>query len=466
MIKHIRHTIETYSMIDRGDNILLCVSGGTDSIAMLHAFCAIAKDMEIRLFLAHMNHSLRGYDSNKDQSYVENTAKQFHLPLVVQKANTKEFSKSHKLSIEDAARRLRYNFFIDTAQKLGMDAVATAHTRDDQAETVLMRIIRGAGLRGLRGILATNYISDVKVIRPLIDVSRAQITAYLSGKGCKPRFDRTNTDIRFSRNKIRQKLIPMLEHGYNPEIKGTLFNFAEIAARDYDYLCSSYNMVFKKLADTRRAGIVRFSLSDIQKQHVSIKRGITRKAIECLCENLDNIDYRHWREIESLIGSRPIGARVNLPNHIVVDKTKTSVIFSLSKKVVSGKSEPVSFISKIPSVTYFSRYIIKTRLIKRTPDFTSKPKNTEYLSIKDTDLPLVLRMHNDGDKIKPLGMKKYKKLSDIFIDEKILAKKRKKIPLLISSSGEIACIFNVRISDSYKINADTKNIVKLELLTR
>jgi tRNA(Ile)-lysidine synthase len=466
MIKHIRNTIEKYSMLDEGDSLLLCVSGGVDSIAMLYAFCVIAKDMKIRLFLAHMNHSLRGDSSDKDQLYVENAAKQFRLPIMTEKVDTKEFSRKHKISIEDAARRLRYNFFINTAQKLGIGTVATAHTKDDQAETVLMRIIRGTGLRGLRGIPAKNCISDIKIIRPLIDVSRAQITAYLSSKGCKPRFDRSNTDIRFLRNKIRRKLIPMLEHNYNPEIKDTLSSFAEIAARDYDYLCANHDMVFKKLAGTQRPGIVRFSLFDIQKQHISTQRGIVRNAIKFLCNNLDNIDYRHWKEIESLIGSRPAGSRVDLPNNIAVNKTKTSVAFSSFKKTVLEKPKSVSFISKIPSVTHFGRYIIKARPVKRTPGFACKPKNIEYLDIKDTDFPLILRTHNDGDRIRPLGMKKHKKLSDIFIDEKIPVKKRKKIPLIVSSSGEIACIFNVKMSDSFKINADTKRTVKLELLTR
>jgi tRNA(Ile)-lysidine synthase len=466
MIKHIRNTIEKYSMLDEGDSLLLCVSGGVDSIAMLYAFCVIAKDMKIRLFLAHMNHSLRGDSSDKDQLYVENAAKQFRLPIMTEKVDTKEFSRKHKISIEDAARRLRYNFFINTAQKLGIGTVATAHTKDDQAETVLMRMIRGTGLRGLRGIPAKNYISDIKIIRPFIGVSRAQVTAYLSSKGCKPRFDRSNTDIRFLRNKIRRRLIPMLEHDYNPEIKDTLSSFAEIAARDYDYLCANHSMVFKKLAGTQRAGIVRFSLSDIRKQHISIQRGIIRNAIEFLRKNLDNIDYRHWREIESLIDSRPAGSRVDLPNNIAVNKTKTSIVFGLSKKTVSKKPQSVSFISRIPSATHFSRYIIKARPVKRVPGFACKPENTEYLDIKDTDFPLVLRTHKDGDRIRPLGMKKHKKLSDIFIDEKIPVKKRKKIPLVVSSGGEIACIFNVKISDSYKINPDTERIVKLELLTR
>jgi tRNA(Ile)-lysidine synthase len=466
MIKTIHKTLKRHSMLCKNDRLLLCVSGGPDSIAMAHAFCEIAKGTGIKLFIAHVNHSLRGIESDRDQIYVENTARRLGLPVIIKKADTLGFSKEHGLSIEDAARRLRYDFFVKAAKENKINVIATAHTRDDQVETVLMRVIRGAGLRGLRGILLERDIGDIRIIRPLIDVTRKQVTEYLVSQRCRPRSDKSNSDIRFFRNKVRLKLLPILERDYNPRIRSVLSNFAETANEDYEYLRINHKMIFDKLANRTRTGIVDIALPGLKRQHMSAKRGIVRNAIESLSSGLDNIDYRHWQEIDSLIDSRPSGSRVDLPNNIVAEKTKSSIRFFIARKKILHKALIASTISKIPGAEYFGRYIVKADIVERRPVFTNKPRNTEYLDIKDKDLPLKLRVCSDGDRMRPLGMKNYKKLSDIFIDEKIPAGKRKSIPIILSSKNEILCVFGVRVSDTCKISKHTKRTVRLQLLTR
>lgn len=466
MINKINNTIKNYSMAKKEEGLLLCVSGGPDSIAMLHAFISIAKDMHLRLFIVHVNHSLRGIESDKDQRYVENTAKALNIPVICSKVNTIEFSKSDKISVEAAARKLRYDFFIQTAKRLKIKTIATAHTKDDQAETILMRLIRGAGPRGLCGIPVINHINDIKIIRPLIDISRKEVLEYLSSEKIRPRIDLSNTSIKFFRNKIRLKLIPAFEREYNHDIKNVFSSLAELMQGDFEYLEYVYKKTFKQLAKIKKRGEIVFRLCDIKSKPVSIKRGLIRNAIEFLCGGLDNIEYRHWKEIESLIGKRPAGSVVSLPNNISIKKTKKSLSVYLCKVTKPGiEKQPISIL-KIPSKVFFGRHMLHIAATRHVPDFSGKPKKTEYIHLKVKDFPLILRTYRQGDSIKPLGMQDYKKVSDIFIDDKIPLSRRKNIPILASCSGEILCIFGVRVSEACRIRKNTKQAIKLELLTR
>ena len=466
MIEKINNTIKNYSMVSKGDRLLLCISGGPDSVAMLYAFNTIAKWMQLKLFIAHMNHSLRAAESDRDQEYVERIARSLNIPITCSKENTAELSKIDKLSIETAARKLRYNFFVHTAKKLGIDIIATAHTKDDQAETVLMRVIRGAGLRGLCGIPVKNNIKGIGIIRPLIDVPRKDVLSFLASKKIKSRIDKSNTEVKFFRNKIRLRLLPILEDGYNPDIKNVLSNLAELIQKDYEYLDCNYKKVFKKLAKIRRNGTIIFLLNDIKGKHISMKRGLIRHAIGSLCDSLDNIEYRHWKEVESLMASRPQGAKVNLPNNVVIEKTERFLKFSIYKRLRPEKIQQPLHIFKVPSTVSFGRRRLIATRSNCKPYLSKKSKHNEYLDIKDADFPLTLRTYKSGDRIKPLGMNGYKKISDIFIDDKVPLKRRKNIPILVSSRGEILCVFGVRISDTCKVKENTEKVVKLELLTR
>jgi tRNA(Ile)-lysidine synthase len=466
MIKKINKTIEKHSMIKAGERLLLCVSGGPDSTAMLYAFDTISKEAGLRPFVAHVNHCLRGAESDSDQGYVEDTARSLHIPVICSREDTAACSRLDKISIETAARRLRYDFFIRTAKELGIDIIATAHTKDDQAETVLMRVIRGTGFRGLRGIPVKNNINGITIIRPLIYLTRKEILSYLASKGINPRTDRSNAKAKFFRNSVRLRLLPAIRKQYNPDIRNALSNLAALTQEDYEYLDSNHRKAFKKLAKIRKDNVVIFSLYDIKSRHLSIARGVIRHAIEYLRKGLDNIEYRHWQEIESLIYDRPRGSKVNLPNKVVAEKTERYLKFSIYKRPSPEgiKRPPVAL--KVPGAVSFGRYQLKTKIVKRIPDFSKKPKYSEYISIKDTDFPLILRAHNRGDRIRPLGMNGYKNVSDIFIDEKVPLNRRKDIPILVSSSGEVLCVFGLRLSDTCRIKADTENAVKLELLTR
>ena len=329
MINKIRETISNHALIEKGSKLILCVSGGPDSIAMLYAFDAIAREMDLSLLIAHVNHCLRGGESDRDQTYVEKAGRALNIPVIVCRQDAERFSRSRKLNLEAAARQLRYDFFSRLGKERGMRVIATAHTKDDQAETVLMRIIRGAGLKGLGGIPVKNTVNDITVIRPLIDISHEEIRSYLSSKKIRPRIDSSNLQTKFFRNRIRLSLLPLLRKEYNPDIKDSLLNIAELARKDHEYLESVYKKMFRKLARVKAGKEVIFVLAEIEKQHISVKRGAIRQAISYLCDNLDNIEYRHWKEIESLIKNGKRGNCVDLPGGVRASRGADILRFQL-----------------------------------------------------------------------------------------------------------------------------------------
>jgi len=461
MLRKIEKTIERFSMLKKHNKVLLCVSGGPDSVAMLYAFLHIAKKMRLKLFIAHFNHCLRKNQSDGDQRYVEKLTNHFKIPLFAQKEDTKKFAKTNRLSLEDAARRLRYDFFIRRAEGLGIDSIVTAHTKDDQAETVLMRILRGSGLRGLRGIVPKSSLSGYAIIRPLIDVERKEVIQYLKKNKIRPRIDSSNKDKKFFRNKIRLELLPYLKKNYNPKIKDLLVGISEAIGSDYEYLTLKHKSIYRKMTRINREE-VKISLSDFRKSHVSLKRALTRNAIEDLKGDLDNIDFRHWSEVEDLVNKRPIGSIVDLPGMISVKKSASLLRFYSRAKKKAPEKKEASVIVNVPGDTAFGKNILKTTITKRYRNLNSDLKNIEQIDFDKVSFPLTLRTRRPGDRFMPLGMKRYKKMSDFFIDEKIPLKRRERTPLLLSATGEIIWVLKVRISEMVKATDKTKKVLKLK----
>jgi len=229
MLARVKKTLKKYKMLTQGEKVILGVSGGADSIAMLYALNELV-DYGLELIVAHLNHGIRGDEAKGDAEFVKETAKSLRLTFVYGEVDTLSFKEESQLSLEDAARTLRYKFFDQVLNKHYATKIATAHTLDDQAETVLMRLLRGSGSRGLSGIPPVSN----SIVRPLIDTSRSEIEEYLRSKGVEWVEDSTNESPEFLRNRIRQDLLVELE-SYNPQIKETLSRTAEILRSEEVY---------------------------------------------------------------------------------------------------------------------------------------------------------------------------------------------------------------------------------------
>jgi len=317
IIDRIRTTIEKYNLVSKGDRIVVGVSGGPDSVALLYLLNSLKKELKITLHIAHLDHMLRK-DSYKDAEFVKGLAEKLRIPATAAQINVKELAE--KGSLEQIARNARLGFLCRVAKGVKADRIALGHNLDDQAETVLMRILRGAGLYGLSGILPKRNISGFDVIRPLIEVKRKDIEEFLKKKKIKPRIDASNLEDIYFRNRVRNKLLPLLEKEYNRNIKEVLANTAESLAYDYDYLQMA-------ALRTMRGMQSKVNLNKLLRLHPAIQRLIVRRAIASVKGDTRRITFQHIREIEDLVLNRPLNSIVDLPKGVSVVKKKTNLFF-------------------------------------------------------------------------------------------------------------------------------------------
>ncbi|MGA2774690.1 MAG: tRNA lysidine(34) synthetase TilS [Candidatus Omnitrophota bacterium] len=317
MLNKVKNTIEKYGLIRKGDKILVGVSGGPDSVALLYILNTLRKKGAFHLHIAHLDHMLRK-NSTKDAEFVKKLSVNLKIPLRTGRINVKKLAKNQ--SIEEAGRNARLDFFFKTAEKIKADKIALAHNLEDQAETVLMRILRGTGLYGLSGISAKRKIRGYEIIRPLIETKRSEIESYLKKNRIKSRLDRSNFEDIYFRNRIRNKLIPLLEKNYSPNIKELLANLAVNSGSDYQFLEHLAAKAIKKTT-------TKFNLKALSQLHISMQRLLFRRAIACLQGDTRRITFRHINEIEDLVLNRPKNSIVDLPKGISVIKKKSLVFY-------------------------------------------------------------------------------------------------------------------------------------------
>lgn len=328
MFDQAKETIAKYGMLKKGDGVVIGVSGGPDSVALLFLLNSLKKEFSLTLHIAHLNHKLREQESEQDSCFVNDLGERLKIPVTVDCQDVLKLARMKKDSVEEMGRRLRYEFFVKVARDKKMKKIAVGHTADDQVETVLMRIIRGSGLSGLCGIPPTRYLNECLIIRPLIESSRAKIEDYLKKNKIATRVDSSNKDNYYFRNRIRNKLIPLLQKEYNPNIKEILVNFAENISGDYELLNKIAQRHFR-IVSKKEEGRVSLDLKKFNGFKKATQRMVVREAIKTLKGDLKRIDYRHWKELEDLINKRHGNAGVDLPDHVSAIKKKGELIFFL-----------------------------------------------------------------------------------------------------------------------------------------
>lgn len=309
-------------MIKRGDKVLVGVSGGPDSVALLLILNQLKKKLGIKIFVAHLNHGLRA-EAKREELFVRKLSAKLALLVLAKRTKIKRAG-----SLEEDARRVRYDFFQQAAQISGANKIALAHTKDDQAETVLMRLLRGAGLSGLGAIPKARNLGPYKIIRPLMEVSKSDIIKFLNKRRQKYFIDKTNLEDVYFRNRVRNRLLPELEK-YNKNIKELLSNTADNLSLDYEFLKIEAAKRLNSLIKRKTKSCIKLKLPDLRKEHVSIQRMIIRLSIERLIGGTRRLTYKHWQEIEALINDIPNGSIVNLPNSLSVKKIPSYITISV-----------------------------------------------------------------------------------------------------------------------------------------
>ncbi len=323
LLQTVKTVLTTHRLVPYGGCVIVGVSGGPDSTALLDILYQLRHELGLRLIVAHFNHRIRK-EAGKDEVFVKHLAEKLELPFFCERAKHKPPVVG---SLEDWARKLRYDFLIQLAAKCKADAVALAHTSDDLAETVLMRVIRGSGLQGLKGMGEKRVIHPTVIIRPMLGVRKKEIYAYLKKKKLDFCFDKTNAQTDYFRNKIRLKLMPYLEKEYNNNMTGALVNLSRSSSDDYEYIYQQARGYWQKVIEPRQPSVqgIRLKAASLCKLHPAIRRMIIRMAFEHLKGDLNQLTFEHVQRVEQLL-ENPTG-RVELPAGIVSEKNKDCLIF-------------------------------------------------------------------------------------------------------------------------------------------
>ena len=326
LTERILKTVRNYGMLKTGDTVLAAVSGGPDSIFLLHVLIALKNKLKIeKIYVCNLDHGLRGAESREDSLFVRKASRKLGLEFFHKRIDLSKI-KSKELSTEEIAREERYKFFNAVARKIKADVVVTGHTLDDHAETILMRFIKGSSLKGMVGISPVREEKYFKIIRPLVEIEKAEITAYLNRAGIPYRIDRTNEEPLYFRNIVRKEIVPFLEK-YNPKLKRSLFSLAEHLREDFQFIEEEKSKIKNIISRGGRKGSLEIKLKDIVLQPKTLQKEVLRDALDRIGGKVKKLSFRHWKELESLIARKPKGTSVDLPGSIRVTRTATSIIF-------------------------------------------------------------------------------------------------------------------------------------------
>lgn len=459
VINKVINTIDENKMLNKGDKVIVALSGGPDSICLLHILNTLKEKYDLNIYSAHINHMLRGEESDKDEEVCREFCKENDIEFFSKSVDIEKVAEEKGISTEMAGREARYEFFEEVLKKVGGNKVAVAHNLNDQAETVLMRLMRGTGIEGLVGI---KPVRDEIYIRPIINVTRHEIEMYCELNKLPARIDKSNLEPIYSRNKVRLELIPYIENNFNSDITNTLSRMCELIKRDEDFIQENVTKLFKKLCDISEEKVIIYS--DAFNLHPALLSRIIRKALLEVKGDINNIQSIHIDNIIKVQGS-PTGKYTIVPKEILVTNVYGNI--EITKKLKKSNFENNVFKECI-ELKIGENYIkglginVTIKLISDCRLMNLKNKNnTKYFNIDGVN-KISVRNRRDGDRFTPLGMKGSKKLKDILIDLKIPREERDIIPL-ICFDEDISWIVGYKISDKYKVHEGAKNIIEVKV---
>ena len=458
MIDIVLNTINKYNMINKGDRIVVGVSGGPDSMCLLHILYGLKDQYDLNLIVAHINHCLRGKDADDDEEYVRKFCQKHNIDFYSIRVNVEELARKENISFEVAGRKCRYDFFNKLKLKFNCNKIALAHNSNDQCETILMRIMRGTGIEGLAGIKA---IRDNIYIRPIIEVNRNQIEDYCEKNNLGARIDKTNLESIYARNKVRLELIPYIKENFNEDIISVINRMGNNIDTDREYLDSESNEKFNEFSIITKHEVV--IKKEAFLEHKAIISRIIRKGVNVLKGNLYNFERIHVEDILKLQNGKT-GRYITLPEKIrAVNNYGDIQLFFEKDTDNKKKNEEEKYILQIGTNIINSRTKVYLELINEmNKEIIRKDPYVKYFDFDKFNGNIMFRYRKNGDRFTPLGMKGSKKVKDLFIDYKVPKYLRDNISL-ICFEDEIAWIVGYRVSDKFKIEKNTKNILKIKI---
>jgi tRNA(Ile)-lysidine synthase len=456
MYNLIKTNVLENNLINKGDNILIGFSGGPDSVFLFHNLRLLKKTLSFSLYASHINHMYRGADADSDEEFVRTICDKYGVKLFVKRKNATEYAKELHVTEEEAGRILRYDFFRENLNSVGGGKIAVAHNLNDQAETVLQRIIRGTGIDGLGAM----SFKKNDLIRPILNIKRSEIEKYLKENSYEYCTDKTNSQAIYGRNKIRLNLIPYLEETFNPNIQNTLFRMSEVMEKDSKIIEKYISIKYEEILIEENENEVLLDLSKLRNMEDYEVGRIIRKALETVKGNTNNIEMKHIEYANEFIRDGKTGKKIDLSENFVIEISYNNLII---RKLVE-KLENFQYAIDI-NVSVHIKEIGKTVFCKIIEAKEYNPNDRKSISLDYDKIvgKLTARNRMLGDHIIPCGMNGSKKIKDIFIDMKIPIEQRDK-KLIIADENNILWIEDYRIHDDYKVSSSTKKILNLFIM--
>jgi tRNA(Ile)-lysidine synthase len=503
--------IQRYSLISRKEIVVVGVSGGADSVCLLHVLAKWRKGLGIKLHIAHLNHQLRGVESEADAEYVSNLAGSLGIPVTIDRQDVAAYRTERNCSIEEAARELRYAFLASVAREVGAHRIATGHTRDDQVETILMHILRGTGITGLCGLAPCSPMaydsqgisslasplslrakrSNLLVIRPLLDITREETASYCQEHQLDPRIDSSNLSLSFFRNRLRLQLLPLLRQ-YNPSVDQALLRLADIAKEDNAFIEQQASGLWGEVAKQENNTIY-LDKKQIASLPIALQRQLLRAAVTKLVGDVRDIEATHIEAARSLL-NKPASKRISLPHGLICHGgynelaiTRLPSVIASPLSVIASEAQqsqlppcpfpplPGEFPLKVPGQTVFPGWKVIASVVRErvaslsargalsTSERTYQSNLVAHFDLHKTGMKLFVRQRRPGDRFQPLGMNMPKKLQEFMVDAKIPRSWRGHIPI-VCSPQQIIWVVGWRIDDRVKTTEASKEILRLEFI--
>ncbi len=462
VIEKVKQTIERENLIENKDKILVALSGGPDSVCLLHILKKLEEYYNVKIYAAHLNHKIRGIEAQKDALYAAKLCDELEISFFVKAIDVPAYAKENKMTLEEAARKLRYDMLFEVKNRIGAKKIAVAHNLDDQAETVIMRLIRGTGITGLKGM---DYKRSDGVIRPLMDVLKSDILSYCEENKLDPKIDHTNLETEYTRNRIRLKLFPFIEHEFSTNIKDTVSRMANVLREDSDYLETEAQKIFEQQVLENTDKTIKLDTEELKSIHSSLVKRLIRIAIKTLVGTLEGIDNVHIEDTLSLIKNSKNQLKLNLPKGLMVYKTADGISFTFEEMFFENIN--YSYILKNDGYIEIDEIGMKIETKIMSKERCMALPTGQYTKAFDYDKikgDLIVRSRLDGDRMKPMGLGGTKKLKDIFIDLKIPREKRNSIAVLSDEKG-ILWLMGYKISEDYKIDENTTKVIRISCKT-
>ncbi len=469
LLLRLKQFLHAHRLVSRGDKVLLAVSGGPDSMALLELFCRLAPELQLGLHVVHLNHQFRGAEAAEDAEFVRQEAAGRGIPATILSYDVPAYRDRQRLSSQDAAHRIRYALFLQVAKEVGAARLAVAHHRDDRVETVLLNILRGTGPEGLRGMEAQRRWTRKEglfIIRPLLDFSREEILEFLKAEGIPHRLDRSNLKPVYLRNKVRLQLLPLLEKEYNPALRDCLLSLSDLMGDVDRYLGDQTHRAWKGVLLSRRQGEVVLDREKLVPVPAALQGRLLRHALEGLLPGMRDLTYRHIRGVQELAARGKTGTSLDLPGRVTARISYGKLyLFRKGRKKSPERGQPLNLAVPGEALLPGGREKVMARVLRRGempwPPLREREALLDYDRLAGPD-SLTVRCRRPGDRFQPLGLKGTKKLKDFLMDRKIPRQERDGLPL-VTRGGDILWVVGLDIHDGFKVTGETRRVLHLQI---